>query len=999
MSIRSSLLTVTITCLLLANTNAADRPADPTRTLIGVLQSEASFFEKARACQQLGECGNREAVPALAALLADEHLSAYARSGLEGIPDPSVAAALRLAAGTLQGNQLAGVINSLGVLRDAKAVALLTKFADDPASGVAEEALLALGRIATDEALETLRKALAQGPETNRTEAAAACLLAAGQQLADGHSDTAVALYDAVRLANVPLSYQAAATRGAIVARKENGIPVLIEQLRSHERILRNAALLAIREIPSDALASALNAEVTRAPAELQIQLLLALADCHNAQSLSALQIEADSDNVEVRKTALTVLGRIGGPSEAEVLLQAVTKNRSAEERAVALNGLERMAGAAIDAQIVQALASATDAAARIQFIRLLENRAATNATGALLRQAADSDPQVSAAALRALKSLAGADDLPTLIALTRSSQDETVRQAAENAVVGASARTGRAAASCEAVLTELKQATDPALKNAWIRILVALGDPKALPAILAAVQETDDSVAANAIEQLARWPDPTPLEDLLKVAETNPNPARRKRALASAIQLATTAAEERQRPDETVLHWFQRAGQAAQTLEDRRLIISGLGRLKHRESLLLLMNYLDDPPLQNEAAVAVLQMAPALRAQEPATLREALRRIVATAKSSNLRTRAAELAGTITSPAQRTSLFDGQSLAGWEGDTNVWRVRDGVIVGGSLRGNPRNEFLATVADYTNFVLRLEYKLVGTEGFVNGGVQFRSRRVQQPSNEMSGFQADIGAGYSGCLYDESRRNTFLARPTDEQIKRLEKPGDWNRYELRCAGPRIQIVLNGEKTVDYTETDATLPLGGQVALQIHGNSQAEIAFRNLTLEDVSYGVASREFGLPQTRWQILAFSSENTQAEDERAALAIDGNPDTFWHTLWNGGAPGHPHYLAVDLGEAVEVSGFTYLPRQDGRQVKGVIGEYEFYLGQDGQDWGRAVAKGRFDRIDRDASGRVVLLNRPVTARYFKLVSLSAPGNEPYAGAAEIGVLGRPTRQ
>ena len=75
---------------------------------------------------------------------------------------------------------------------------------------------------------------------------------------------------------------------------------------------------------------------------------------------------------------------------------------------------------------------------------------------------------------------------------------------------------------------------------------------------------------------------------------------------------------------------------------------------------------------------------------------------------------------------AAPVSLFDGKSLAGWEGDTTkVWRVRDGVIVGGSLEGNPRNEFLATLKSYKNFHLRLEYKLVGTSGFVNSGVQFR----------------------------------------------------------------------------------------------------------------------------------------------------------------------------------------------------------------------------------------------------------------------------------
>ncbi|MEQ2010205.1 MAG: DUF1080 domain-containing protein, partial [Limisphaerales bacterium] len=98
-----------------------------------------------------------------------------------------------------------------------------------------------------------------------------------------------------------------------------------------------------------------------------------------------------------------------------------------------------------------------------------------------------------------------------------------------------------------------------------------------------------------------------------------------------------------------------------------------------------------------------------------------------------------------LSASADHVPLFDGKTFAGWEGETNkVWRIRDGVIVGGSMDGNPRNEFLATHKSYKNFHLRFDYKLVGTQGFVNGGVQFRSKRIPNPPNEMSGYQADIG---------------------------------------------------------------------------------------------------------------------------------------------------------------------------------------------------------------------------------------------------------------
>ena len=184
---------------------------------------------------------------------------------------------------------------------------------------------------------------------------------------------------------------------------------------------------------------------------------------------------------------------------------------------------------------------------------------------------------------------------------------------------------------------------------------------------------------------------------------------------------------------------------------------------------------------------------------------------------------------------AASVSLFDGATLNGWDGDPAVWRVRDGLISGGSLEGNPHNAFLASTRRYRNFVLRLEYRLTGTEGFVNSGVQFRSLRIADPAYEMSGFQADIGAGYSGCLYDESRRNKVLAQADKELIAATEKPGDWNRYEVRCEGARIQLTLNGKRTVDYSERDPAIAGEGLIALQIHGKCKAEVAFRAITIE--------------------------------------------------------------------------------------------------------------------------------------------------------------------
>jgi hypothetical protein len=181
--------------------------------------------------------------------------------------------------------------------------------------------------------------------------------------------------------------------------------------------------------------------------------------------------------------------------------------------------------------------------------------------------------------------------------------------------------------------------------------------------------------------------------------------------------------------------------------------------------------------------------------------------------------------------------LCDGKTFHGWEGDTQAtWRVEDAAFVGGSLTTKvPRNEFLTSTQRATNFILKLEFKLLGSEGFINGGVQFRSERATQPDNEMIGYQADIGDGWWGALYDESRRNRPLITPKPEDAERAVRKQDWNTYLIRCEGPRIRTYINDVPMIDYTEMNPAIPLHGLIGLQIHGDGKALIHYRNITLQ--------------------------------------------------------------------------------------------------------------------------------------------------------------------
>lgn len=195
-----------------------------------------------------------------------------------------------------------------------------------------------------------------------------------------------------------------------------------------------------------------------------------------------------------------------------------------------------------------------------------------------------------------------------------------------------------------------------------------------------------------------------------------------------------------------------------------------------------------------------------------------------------------------IAQPASKPlqTLFDG-TLDGWEGDLEkTWRVENGAITAGSLRKPvPRNEFLSTKKRYADFELTLRFKITGTEK-INAGVQFRTERIPN-HHEVRGYQADIGPGYHGGLYDESRRNRLLAAPDETITKKVNAaiPADgWQTYRIRAVGPRIQLWLNEIPTVDYTETDDSIATDGVIALQIHGDMIGTIAYDQIKIQDLS-----------------------------------------------------------------------------------------------------------------------------------------------------------------
>ncbi len=135
-------------------------------------------------------------------------------------------------------------------------------------------------------------------------------------------------------------------------------------------------------------------------------------------------------------------------------------------------------------------------------------------------------------------------------------------------------------------------------------------------------------------------------------------------------------------------------------------------------------------------------------------------------------------------------------------------------------------------------------------------------------------------------------------------------------------------------------------------------------------------------------KVVKVDSEETEGEDGKGVNAVDGNPDTFWHTQWQDANPPCPHEIVIELTPPATIKGFTYLPRQD-EGVNGTIKDYELYVSNDGTDFGQPVAKGTFE----NSKDKKTVAFDAKPARFIKLKALSEINGEAWTSAAEIGVV------
>ena len=606
--------------------------------LVAILKNPAApAFDKAKACQRLASVGTKDAVPALAALLADENLNIYARYGLEGIPDPAADAALRDATAKLQGRQLVGVIDSIGQRKDAQAIELLTRFLANGDAAVASAAAGALGRIGTTEAATVLTGALAKDSPV-KNWIADGCLACAEGLVANGKKPEAITLLELVAKSELPKHIKAAAIIAQLRIQGAEAKELLLTQLRSADKTYFNIGLTAAREMPGVEVAALLAAELERLPPERQASLLLALGDRKEPAPMPLVLAAYKSPSGAVREAAILVLAKHGDASAAGVLLDAALDNTDVAE--TAKQGLKNLSGTDVDAAIVARLAAA-DAKAKIVLFEIVGARRIAAGKPAVSAALADGDETIRIAATTAMGSLAEFADLDTMIAkaLATGSSAETAaaRSALRTAVLRMSDRE-----ACGAKLAEAFKAASPANRVVLLELLGELGGQKALATVAAEVKSSDPATKDAATRVLGGWPNADAAPALLDLVKSETDARYRTRALRGYIRIA----RQFQMPAEARLGMYHAAMELAKRNEEKVVALGILTRIPSAETVALAASNAADPALKAAATDAAVKIAVKLVGRDPKAVAQAMQKVVDAKVGGDVEARAKQLLG-----------------------------------------------------------------------------------------------------------------------------------------------------------------------------------------------------------------------------------------------------------------------------------------------------------------------------------------------------------------
>ena len=770
------------------------------KAVIKALDSASDKNVKAFLIRQLQRCGKKESVRSLKKYLSDPRLSEQVVLALLTIGSFEAETVLLRSLNSVPQNNKASIIKALGELRSQRAVGKILKVSSIRDRELRSAAHFALANIGDPRAEDVLNKvAIAAGPY-ERAQAPSLYLLFA-QRLAE-HGQKQLCLNICRELIQSYMSPQESHVACAALAKmadvlEEKVFDDLLVGMDSPSKEFRMKALELSDRIPGQEATARWIERLENSRPEVRAEIIGMLEKRGDTSVLPVILSELKSEAPIVRLAAIPAAVGLGNSSVLHELWPMLLSGSKEEIEVLKLAFLSFPT----DLIVPQAGRIMNDVPlpARIALIEILSERQAKEYAEVVFEQAETEDETLRETALTALERLSGQEDLPLLLEMLLAAEENKEILLLQNAVVASANLITDKESRADLLLSALETSEGKNFLD-LLRILPRIGGTKALQIVIEKTGSEDARIQSVAVYSLAMWPDIAALEEVCRVIQTTENPTFRYVSLQGYIRLI----QEAELTPEKQYSLLEEVFTAAVEPEDKKVIISGLSRIKSEQSLQKVVSFLQDPELQLNATRAVTRIV--LPGEEESGLsgpdvEAALKQAAGIVEDRDMINQIKDYLEVLWEQDGFISLFNGKDLSGWIGNTSGYEADEGKLIVFPDRGSGN---LYTEQQFSDFILRFEFRLtpganngLGIRAPLKGDAAYLGMELQILDNTADKYKDLKSYQYHGSIYGVVPAKRGCLKPV----------GEWNTEEVIASGKRITVKLNGTVIVDADITDA------------------------------------------------------------------------------------------------------------------------------------------------------------------------------------------------
>jgi len=569
------------------------------------LSGEGTLEGRDILCRRLSRWATEEQVPLLALLLLDEDLGHMALYVLLPMQTPLVDLALLDALSHAQGKTRIGILHALGSRRVRQAIPCLKRFLSNDDPMIVEAAARALGSMADRRSVRALRKASEKVHPKIRGVVLDALLDGAEAWAVEGRKSRSLKYFRWI-YENEEGLLKASALRGLLLYQSEDPADLLVDSLTSEDPFVVAMALELMRDLPSENLIVKLDPVLPNLDPSIQTLVVTALKERGDERALPLIQQAMDVRQERVSVAVFRAVGLLGSEEEISWLLNRAAMALGNKETTEAVSwALSRLRGQGVDEELIGALKD-KEPARQTLLVNALSQRGATCSLPALMTLAWKAQDTLSREVFRAIRNLGSEKDLDAVLDLLLRG-DVSIRQEAERTALTLALKASDRQEVVGWVRDRMERIEEEGLIVSLTSILGGLPCEQSLDILMDLAQRDSRSHVQLAVTRsLGAWPDDAPLETLRAWVKHGEDDAQRVLALRGFIRMVGS---NEARSVNEALQLYRWAFEVAPSLQEKRMVLSNVGRLGTLEAMEWVISFLDQEDLKKESEAALLRI------------------------------------------------------------------------------------------------------------------------------------------------------------------------------------------------------------------------------------------------------------------------------------------------------------------------------------------------------------------------------------------------------